>query len=294
MKNCSFNNFNRVLLIFAFCFTGQLISSAQTDSTKVFQIITTDGNEYSGYIIEMNETAVKLKSFALGIISLKKADIKKITEVQKDMMVGDEVWMDNPQSTRYFVGPSSYGLKKGESYYQNTWIFFNQFATGLSDNFSIGVGTVPLFLFGGYSTPVWITPKFSFADKNEKGGFAMGGLFGTIIGEDESSFGVVYGTATLGSRDNNVTIGLGYGFSSDGFAESPTVNISGIARTGKRSYILGEAYVISTGYETNAFMGLGGRTVWNSISLDYGGAIPLSGGEFGVFPWLGISKTLGK
>ena len=117
MKTYRYLKSSSVLIIILFCLIGPSKTIAQTDTTKVFQIITVDDNEYNGHIIEMNEKEVTFKSFTLGKIILQKKAIKRMTEVTQDMLVGNEVWMDNPQSTRYFIGPSSYGLKKGESYY---------------------------------------------------------------------------------------------------------------------------------------------------------------------------------
>jgi len=57
------------------------------------------------------------------------------------------------------------GLHKGEGYYQNIWVFWNQASFGVTENFSLGFGIIPLFLFGGEAgqySPIWVVPKLSY------------------------------------------------------------------------------------------------------------------------------------
>ncbi len=71
----------------------------------------------------------------------------------------------------------------------------------------------------------------------------------------------------------------------------PTINISGIIRTGKRGYLVTENYFISAGDENVLIFSLGGRTLWNRFSLDYGLSRPFTkeiGASFFFIPWLGF------
>ncbi|MBK8621329.1 MAG: hypothetical protein IPN79_06095 [Saprospiraceae bacterium] len=125
-----------------------------------------------------------------------------------------------------------------EGYYQNAWILFNQVSYGFSDYFSMGVGTIPTFLFGagGDFLPVWITPKFNMPYQNGKGAFGVGSILLGVMGDDDVSTGVglVYGTNTFGTRDKQLTLGIGFGYDTDGgFSRYPVFNASGLIRTGK-------------------------------------------------------------
>lgn len=284
---------NTALLLSMFLFNPTL-SLAQIHDNNVWQVITINGNEYHGKLISKSDSTVVLETKNLGTITIKVDNIKKIIQVEVKNIVGDQVWMDNPQESRYFWAPSGYGLKKGEAYYQNVWLFFNQVAVGVTDNFSIGAGIVPIFLFGGSSSPIWITPKFSFYDKEESASFGVGGLFGTVTGEEDSSFGIVYGSATVGNRNKNFTFGLGYGYVGDDWASHPTLSFSGMIRTGKQGYFITESYFVSASDESLGLIGLGGRRIFNSVSLDYGGIIPIGGDGFGIIPWLGLVVSFGK
>lgn len=158
--------------------------SAQEQDTTVYRVETTDGNEFIGTIVSQDETQIILRTKEFGDITISKAAIKKMAPIKVSQMKGGTYWFENPQSTRYFWQPNGYGLKKGEGYYQNVWIFFNQVSVGITDNFLIGAGIVPLFLFAGSSSPVWIAPKFSVPIKKDKFNMGAGALMGTVLGEE--------------------------------------------------------------------------------------------------------------
>lgn len=132
------------LTLFSFTTNAQ----NKQDSIKS-QIETIDGNEYIGVIVEQTPTAIRIKTDKLGEISIPTAEIKRISQLSSIKSKDGNYWFDNPQSTRYFWAPNGYSLKKGEGYYQNVWIMFNQAVYGFTDHFSAGVGVVPLFLFAG-------------------------------------------------------------------------------------------------------------------------------------------------
>lgn len=287
----------KLILLLSIFFSLQL--SAQdtippiADTTRLLQIITNDGNEYVGTMLDQTLTRIRLETASLGVISIRKQDIKSMEEVPRDHLVRGELWAENLQAARYFWAPNGYGLKAGEGYYQNLWIFFNQVCVGVTDNFSMGLGLVPLFLLGGGPTPVWITPKISIPVKENKFNLGGGALIGTILGEDiDGFFGIAYGVTTFGSREQNLNIGLGYGFAGGEWANSPTINISGMVRLGKKGYLLTENYYIGTGGSSIVILSAGGRTIWNKFALDYGGFAPISTDSgLIVIPWLGVTVS---
>lgn len=75
----------------------------------------------------------------------------------------------------------------------------------------------------GFSVPI-VENKFNIG---------VGALMGTIIGSsDNTSFGILYGNTTFGSKDKNLNIGMGWAFAGGKMAKNPTINISGMIRTG--------------------------------------------------------------
>jgi hypothetical protein len=211
-------------------------------------------------------------------------------------LVGGRLWLPQPQSARYFWAPNGYGLKRGEVYYQNVWVFYNQFSAGVTDYFSLGGGMMPLFLLGGTPTPVWIVPKFSIPVVEDKFNVGIGSLIGIILGADSQAFGILYGTGTLGSQDKNVSLGIGYGFAEEQWTRAPLFNISAMIRTGPRGYFLTENYLLPTGDSNTLLLSAGGRAIFKKAGLDFGLFLPLNDeiGTFIAFPWLGVTIFMGK
>lgn len=283
------------LLIFILFFSySQIIAQNQKDTTLV-RIETKDGNEFMGEIVGQDSTKILLKTEKFGELAILKSEIKQQEKVSVEQIIDGKLWFANPQSTRYFWSPNGYGLKKGEGYYQNIWVLWNQFSYGVSDNFSLGGGIIPLFFFGGGPTPVFITPKISIPIEKDKFNLGAGALIGTVLGESGTSFGIVYGISTFGTPNNNVSFGLGYGFAGGEWASSPLININGMFRLSSRGYFITENYYISGGGENVVLISLGGRWIIKKAALDFGLFIPVADiGSFVAVPWLGFTIPFSK
>ncbi len=261
----------------------------------VYQIETTNGNEYIGKILSHDQKKLILKTDQLGELTIQKKDVRDIEVVNVQQVKDGILWFDNPQASRYFWVPNGYGIKKGEGYYQNVWIFVNQWTFAPSNNFSIGLGLVPLFLFSA-PTPVWMTAKFSVPLKQDKINLGAGILSGTVIGEDQTGFGIAYGIFTFGSRDKNASLGFGYGYAAGDWAKKPMITFSSMIRTGHRGYFITENYYIATSSDQLALLSFGGRRIVKKVGIDFGLFIPVSTNQenFIAIPWLGITAPLGR
>jgi hypothetical protein len=282
------------LIIFSL---GSYYCAAQEQAdTLSYYIQTTDGNTYQGQILSQDSISTLFNLDRFGEHRFLKTEIKKLEPIDKEKVIDNEYWMDNPQATRYFFSPNAYGLKKGEGYYQNVWVMVNSFAVGVTDYFSIGGGVVPLFLFAGFSTPVWLTPKFSIPVARDKFNLGAGALMGTVLGEEETGFGILYGISTLGSKDKNVSLGLGYGYAGGDWAKAPMINLNTMIRFGPKGYFISENYFIQTEGTTALILTFGGRHIIQGAGLDYGLVIPIISemDSFIALPWLGITIPFGN
>ena len=278
-----------------FLFANHAFSQAQPDSANLRRVETIDGNEYIGLLMAEDSVHIELQTPLLGRITIPRTSIKSISQIESSSMKGGKLWFENPQATRYFWSPNGYGLKKGEGYYQNIWVLWNQASVGVTDYFSVGAGLIPLFLFGGTSTPAWIVPKFSIPVVKDKFNIGVGAIAGTILGEG-SGFGIVYGLGTIGDRNNNLTLGFGYGYAGGEWASKPLITISGMVRLGPRGYLLSENYFIGLGNTNLALLSFGARTIIKRAGLDYGLFFPVSSdiGTFIAIPWLGFTLPFGR
>lgn len=266
------------------------------DTTRTYKVETIDGNIFIGEIVAEDSSVLIIKTDSFGEVRISQSNIKTKTRLGQVKKVGSEFWLPNPQSSRYFWAPNGYGLEKGTSYYQNIWVLYNQVSLGLIDNFSVGAGMVPLFLYGGASTPIWVVPKFSFPVIENKLNIGAGAFLGTLVGEDTGIFGLLYGVTTLGSRDNNLSLGLAYGFSKDRWLNFPIINFSCMLRAGPKGYFITENYVISAEGESVALISLGGRSIIRNVGLDYSLWMPFSSemDSFVAMPFLVITVPIGR
>ena len=271
------------------------LTQTQPDSTKLCRIETIDGNEFVGIAISQDIEKVVVETSLLGKITINRNKIKSITWLKPQSVKSGRLWYDNPQSTRYFWTPNGYGLKKGEGYYQNIWVLWNQASIGVTDNFSIGAGVIPLFLFGSSVTPVWIVPKFSVPVVKDKLNLGAGAILGTVTSAG-GTFGIAYGLATLGDRNQNLTLGLGYGFADGTWASNPVVTLGGMARISPNFYLLTDNYYLGFGSDYMVIVSVGGRSIIRRAAIDYGLFIPRSTGmgSFVGIPWLGLTIPFGK
>jgi hypothetical protein len=293
----------RLCLFFFFLYGLQVKTVWAQDSSPVYRLETTDGNEYLGTLISQTADTVRLKTEKLGPLNFARKDIKSMALVSPNQLKAGQYWFDNPQATRYLFSPNGYGLKPGEGYYQNIWVLLNQVSVGISNNVSLGFGMVPLFLFSG-PTPIWLVPKVSIPIKKDKFNLGVGAAIGTILktqqndfgGSEATGFGLLYGLATFGAKDRNLSAGLGYGYTGNGLARSPTLTLSGLIRTGPRGYLITENYIISSASETIALIGLGGRRIIKRAGIDFGLVAFISPDNSGLYavPFLGLTVPFGK
>jgi len=268
--------------------------AAEAQDSETYRITTTDGSVYIGVLISESDESVTIRTKSVGEITINKSNIAKMTQLNGDRLREDGYWHENPLSTRYLFAPSAHGLKKGEGYYQNTWIFLNNVNYGVTNNFSIGAGTVPVFLFGASYVPFWIMPKISIPVSGDQFHLSVGALIGGVIGEDGGGGGLLYGTGTLGDTDRNLTIGLGYAYGEGEISSTPVINLSGMIRTGRNFFLISENYFIRDSglYGISSF---GLRWAPENFSVDFALVRPLE--ELGTFigvPWLGVTIPFGK
>lgn len=268
---------------------------AQAQDTTMYRAETADGNVYIGTIVSESDEEVVLNTKLVGTITIARADIERMRAIDPGRMRDGAYWFENPQATRYLFAPNAIGLPEGGGYYQNTWIFLNNVNVGVSDNVSIGAGTVPVFLLGAPALPFWLLPKVSISTPSDRFHLAAGGVIGGVVGDGESvGAGLVYGLSTVGTRDNNVSVGLGYGYAGSDWSSRPVLNISGLTRVGRTIYLLAENYVFP-GSEPSGIVSVGVRWAPENFAVDFGLVRPLDveGGFVGV-PWLGVTIPFGQ
>ncbi|WP_051718892.1 hypothetical protein [Hymenobacter sp. IS2118] len=184
-------------------------------------------------------------------------------------------YFDIGNGNRLFFAPTGRGLRKGENVLQAVNLYLIGGNFGITDNISLG-GYVSLIPGIGLDNQFLVlTPKVSFpvSEKVHVGGGALYVRIPDFDGSLDRSYGagIVYGAATYGSADDNVTLGLGYGFFEGDVGSTPIVQIGAQKRVSRRISLISENYIIA-----DAQAGMGGlygiKINWRRTSLGLGAA----------------------
>ena len=231
-----------------------LCQTAVSQEARRVQIQTSADRTFIGYIQSESPQEVILLTESLGEVAIPKMNILSITDIAEGEVVSNEG--KNAQPSRYFFAPSGFQLPKGEGYYQNTLLIYNQFSYGLSDHVTIGVPIVIPFL-GGISVKVGT----QLGSANEEGHSlhsSAGVLYLVpITGNTDVGAGIAFANLSYGNENNNITFGLGQAFANSGsdvqdLSESPLINLGGMLKVGRRKWVMSENYFSLGGPTTDA------------------------------------------
>ena len=259
-KNDKMKNLIQTLLLtLLVCVTSNVFGQKTTsisdpiDSTKMYKIELNDGSVFIGNILHNDSVNIVMRTSSITKLEIPISKIKRKDELDKSNLKNGSYWFPNPHATRYLYGPSAFNLKKGEGYYQNTWIVLNSFNTGITNNISIGGGLEFISTFGSFASgsfePIFfITPKVGFkvAEKLHAGSGILYVTTPNFGSGNRSGLGIAYGIGTYGSLDHNITGGIGWGFVEGKFQERPIITFSGMTRISKKTALVTENWLIPT------------------------------------------------
>lgn len=205
-------------------------------------------------------------------------------------------WYNRPETSHYLFAPTAYGPLAGEGSYQNGMVLMNRLEVGFTKNISVSGGLLPVVIFEEFGMPLWLTPKVSVPLIKDKLNVAAGAMMATIVGvdaEDPSSgfLGVGYSVATYGTRDRNISLGAGLGFSDGAFNENPLMMASGTWRFNKLFALLSENYFKIVTDNPSLLLSGGGRVYGKKLAFDFALVTPidLERNTIVVIPWFSIN-----
>jgi hypothetical protein len=247
-------------LLIAFCLATGL-AQAQTnfkefefDSTSTYVIELLDGTEITGTYIGKTDELLFISTASIPRIEIPFAQIKSIKVAADSSMRGSKYWFPNPNATRYFFAPSGFNLKKGEGYYQNSYLILNSVNYGLTDQISIGgsielISTFSSLAEGSFNPIVLITPKIAYPLSKELN-VGAGLLFVSlpeIDNDPRTNVGIAYGLGTYGNVEHNATLGFGWGFVDGSWAKRPVITINGMTRIRPNMSLVTENWILPFG-----------------------------------------------
>lgn len=201
--------------------TGPTDVVAQEGEKYEVLVVMKNGSQFRGQVLSETDEQVVLAVENVGEITIRRIDIKSMQSVLAEKKVEEDptfIPIDDYNANRYLISPSGYGLRKGQSYYENIYLAFNSFSFGLTDRFTVTVGAeLYTLLLGSESPIIYISPRvnFPFDDAQSTGAFSAGVIYFTLPNDDFDGIGLLQGAVTFGNKNNNVSIGGGFGFSSE-------------------------------------------------------------------------------
>ena len=244
------------------------ILSEAMDSTKTYQIELMDGSEFIGTILTKDSDVVEISTSSIPRIRLFRNTIKKMKVIENKMVIRGATAMPNPNPTRYFFAPSAFNLKKGEGYYQNTYLLLNSLNYGITDHFSIGASMEVISTFSTIGmdwSPIWmVTPKVGFEvmkNVNVGAGLLLAGM------GFRDGFQLAYGLVTYGNTENNVTLAVSTGWANGEYMQHPPITLNGMFRMGRRNAFITENWIVP---DLGSLYSYGVRFFGSKISVDLG------------------------
>lgn len=243
---------------------------------RTYKVETQQNTSFTGLLVSMSLTTLEFNAAELGSIRLdrtqiRRADLQRVTEAGVKPN-----YYDIGNGNRLFFAPTGRGLRKGEATLQDVSVYLLGLNYGITNNFSLG-GYVSLVPGVALSDQLLVlTPKFSFP-VSEKVHVGAGLLYVRVPTFDGNSIsnsvgaGIGYGVVTYGSADDNVTVGLGYGFVQGDIGATPIIQVGGQKRVSRKISLISENYIAA-----NSRGGLGGlygiKINWRRTSLGLGAA----------------------
>jgi hypothetical protein len=255
------------------------IAEAPYDTAKVYHLELSDGLEMVGHYVSHDSTTFVLRTNQIARVEIPFKGVVLLEEVPASRFRNGVYWFRNPHATRYFFAPSAFNLKKGEGYYQNTYLFFNSFNVGLTDNVSIGGGIEMLSFFGSLAAdgefgPIFfITPKLSFK-ATEHFHYGLGIYYinvPSLFSDNErTGAGITYAMGTIGDENRNLTIGGGLAFARQEFSKDPIFTVCGLSRISKRTALVSENWLLINNNSLKAVYSYGFRFFGEKMAVDLG------------------------
>ena len=249
-------------------------AQAQTDSTQTQQptrqrwlVETTDGTVLQGIFLGQNEAGIRLLTDIAGEVTIPMSKVKSFKVLDERNFKNGEYWFENPNATRYLFSPSAYSLRKGEAYFQNTYLVLNSFNYGVTDRFTIGAGFELISTFTGQPA-FFITPKYTVPiSEKVRAGAGLLYLNPSSFDSDFDGVGLGYGIVTYGNMDNNATLGVGYGFLGSSTDSRTVVTFSGMRRIARKVALVTENWLVpNTSFKGVISYGI--RTMGEKITVD--------------------------
>ena len=258
------------------------------DPALVYAVTLTNATTLIGRITLVSADSVRVVSAAMTA-TVARREVRSVRAYPATALHDGVLWPENPHATRLLFAPTAIPLRRGEGYFADFWIFFASAAVGVTDRFTLGAGMslLPLGNFG--DNIFYALPKYTVVSQPRLK-VALGALMASVPwtrsddgNRRRQSLGILYGVATTGSPESNLTIGTGWGYVGGTLANKPVLTVGGQHRATKRIALISENWFVPFDNGGGGFVSYGVRMLGEKIAVDLALGSPVGTDTF-YFP----------
>ncbi len=266
------------------------------DPALVYAVTLTNATTLIGRITLVSADSVRVVSSAMTA-TVARREVRSVRAYPATALHDGVLWPENPHATRLLFAPTAIPLRRGEGYFADFWIFFASAAVGVTDRFTMGAGMSLLPLSNVGDNIFYALPKYTVVSQPRLK-VALGALIASVPwssnddgGRRRQSLGILYGVATTGSPESNLTLGAGWGYVGGTLANKPVITVGGQHRATKRIALISENWFIPFDNEVGGFVSYGVRMLGDKIAVDLALGSPVDADTFYFpgFPLLGFA-----
>ena len=258
------------------------------DPALVYAVTLSNATTLIGRITLVSADSVRVVSAAMTA-TVARLEVRSVRAYPASALHDGVLWPENPHATRLLFAPTAIPLRRGEGYVADFWIFFASAATGITDRFTLGAG-MSLFPLDNFADNIFYAlPKYTVVSQPRLK-VALGALVASVPwtrNDDDSrrqSLGILYGVATTGSPESNLTLGAGWGYVGGTLANKPVLTVGGQHRATKRIALISENWFVPfDGNDVGGFVSYGVRLLGEKIAVDLAFGSPVGTDTF-YFP----------
>ena len=254
------------------------------DTSLVYAFTLTNQTKVIGRVTRLTADSVRVVSPSVTV-SIARSMVTAVSAYPASSLHDGVLWPENPHATRLLFSPTAIPLRKGEGYFADFWIFLASASVGVTDRFSLG-GGMTLIPSGNIADNVFYAlPKYAVI-KRPTLNVAIGGLLASTpwSGSTRKSLGILYGVATKGTRESNLTLGAGWGYVGNSVSSKPVMTLGGQHRVSKRVALITENWFVPFESDAGGFATYGVRFLGEKMAVDLAFGNVVGAGNHFIFP----------
>lgn len=267
-----------IIIVFSLLFstlvqaqTNEFISTLQEalDAKTPVLITLKNDNNFTGEVSSIDEESVAIETED-GVFNIIFERIKSVRIL--DANDPTSAWFDNPASNKLFISQSGKMLEPGSGYYQNTLIFFSNFAYGISKNFSVNLGfsMIPDL---GINNQLYALGVKTGTKINEHFDISATLRYYTLLDEGVGITSL-FSSVTYSNKKLDLTGGAGFGFA-EGTSSDLLMIFGGQYRLTQRfAFVTENAIIPSIDDGAISITSFGGRLISKRSAFDLGFFVP--------------------